>query len=205
MSDNEVFECIESERELGEGIFVQGVQGLEFSFDVVLGGEEKSLRIFHKDKSSFNLYLGDERSTNKVPLCFCVPHKWCSNFELGTPAYLERESVTWCYGEKYIKRESVERYCEKKKVIKFFKVNRKYRELVERLGIETVDENNEYLPCSNSKIEIIIDEENNGIKYLPVVENYDDNYKMNNKIITYDLTDIDRTLLDRDLIYLFDI
>ena len=39
------------ERELGEGIFVQGVQGLEFSFDVVLGGEEKSSCIFYKDKS----------------------------------------------------------------------------------------------------------------------------------------------------------
>ena len=38
MNDNEVFECIESERELKEGIFVQGVQGVEFSFDVVLGG-----------------------------------------------------------------------------------------------------------------------------------------------------------------------
>ena len=32
------------------------------------------------------------------------------------------------------------------------------------------------------------------------VENYDDNYD-NNKIITYDLTDVDRTILDRDLIY----
>ena len=75
MSVNEVFECIESERESGESIFVKGVQGLEFSFDVVLGGEEKSSRIFYKDKSSFNLYLGDNRSTNKVPWYFCVPHK----------------------------------------------------------------------------------------------------------------------------------
>ena len=75
---------------------------------------------------------------------------------------MERESVTWCYGEKYIKRESVERYGERKKVIEIFKVNRKYRELVERLGVDTVDENNEYLPCSNSKIEITINDENNG-------------------------------------------
>ena len=42
MSGNEVFECTESEREFGESIFVQGEQGLEFSFDVVLGGEEES-------------------------------------------------------------------------------------------------------------------------------------------------------------------
>ena len=94
MNDNEVFECIESERKFGESIFVQGVQGVEFSFDVVLGGEEKSSRNFYKDKSSFNLYLGDDRSTNKVSWCFCVPNKWCNNFKIGTPAYLERESVT---------------------------------------------------------------------------------------------------------------
>ena len=116
----------------------------------------------------------------------------------------ERESVIWCYGEKYIKRESIERYCEKKKEIKFFKVNRKYRELVERLGIDMVYENNEYLPYSNNEIEITINDENKGIKYLPVVENYDDNYKMNNQSITYDITEIDGTLLDRDLIRLFD-
>ena len=37
MSENEMFEFIESERKLRESIFVQGVQGVEFSFDVVLG------------------------------------------------------------------------------------------------------------------------------------------------------------------------
>ena len=112
-----------------------------------------------------NLYLGDDRSTNKVPLCFCVPHKWYNNFELVTPAYLQRESVTWCYGEKYVKRESIERYCESKKVTDIFTVNRKYRELVERLGVDTVEEDNEYLPCSNNKIETIIGDDNNGTKY----------------------------------------
>ena len=89
-SDNEVFECVASERELRESTFLKGVQGVEFSFDVV-GGEVKSSRIFNKDESSLNLYLGDERSTNRVPWCFCVPHRWCSNYELVTPAYLERE------------------------------------------------------------------------------------------------------------------
>ena len=60
--------------------------------------------------------------------------------------------------------------------------------MYKRQGIDTVDENNEYLPCSNSEIEIIINNEHDGIKYLPVVENYDDTYKMNNQIITYDLS-----------------
>ena len=88
----------------------------------------------------------------------------------------ERESVIWCYGETNIKKESIERYSERKKVIEIFTVNRKYRELVERLGIDMVYENNEYLPYSNNDIEITINDENNGIKYLPVVENYDNNY-----------------------------
>ena len=70
--------CVESERELGESIFVKGVQGLEFSFDVVSGGEVKSSRIFNKDDSSLNLYLRDERSTNRVPWCFCVPCRMLS-------------------------------------------------------------------------------------------------------------------------------
>ena len=39
MSDNEVFGCIELERDPRESIFVKGVQGLEFSFDVALGGQ----------------------------------------------------------------------------------------------------------------------------------------------------------------------
>ena len=73
------------------------------------------------------------------------PHKWYSNYELVTPACLERESVIWCYEEKCIKRESVERYGERKKVIEIFNVNRKYRELVERLGIEMVYDYDEYL------------------------------------------------------------
>ena len=51
------------------------MQGLEFSFDVVVGGEVKSSRIFNKDESSLDLYLGDKRSTNRVPWCFCVPHR----------------------------------------------------------------------------------------------------------------------------------
>ena len=41
-----------------------------------------------------------------------------------------------------------------------------------------MDENSKYLPCSNNEIEIIIGDDNNGIKYLPVVENYDDNLSL---------------------------
>ena len=160
-------------------------------------GEEKSSRIFNKEESSLDLYLGDDRSTNRIPWCFCVPHRWCSNYELVTPAYLERESVTWCYGEKYIEREN-------KRVIEIFKVNRKYRELVERLGVEMVNNYNEYLPCSKIEIVITVDGDNNDNNYLPwvvkgvVVENYDD--YMTNMIMT-DNTEVDRTIPDRDMVY----
>ena len=40
--------------------------------------------------------------------------------------------------------------------------------------VDTVEGDNEYLPCSNSEIEITINDDNKGIKYLPVVENYDE-------------------------------
>ena len=107
-----------------------------------------------------------------------------------TPAYLERESVTWCYGDKYIEREI-------KRVIEIFKINRKYREFVESLGVEMVDDYSEYKPCSKIEIAIIVDDENNGIKHLPwvvmgvAVDNYDD--YMTNMIMTYD-TEVDRTI-----------
>ena len=47
----------------------------------------------------------DDMSTNRVPWVFGALHRWCSNDELVSPAYFERESVAWCYGEKYIERE----------------------------------------------------------------------------------------------------
>ena len=114
---------------------------------------------------------------------------------IGTPAYLKRESVFWCYGEKCI-----ERYCESKRVIEIFKVNRNYRQLLERLVLDVVYENDEYLPDNNNELEIIINE-NKGIKYLPVVEYYEDNYGINNRLMIYD-TEINGTLLDRDWKYL---
>ena len=47
-----------------------------------------------------NVYLGDDRSANKVvPGFFSALHRWCENNVVESPAYIERESVTWCYGE----------------------------------------------------------------------------------------------------------
>ena len=127
------------------------------------------------------------------------PHRWCSNYELVTPAYLERESIAWCYGEKYIERER-----ERERVIKIFKVNRKYREFVERLGVEMVDDYSKYKPYSDIEIVITVDGDNNEYNYLPwvvtgvAVDNYND--YMTYMIIT-DNTEVDRTIPDRDMVY----
>ena len=51
-SDNEMFVCIELERKCRESIFVKGIEGVEFSFNFVVGGEVKSSRIFKKDELS---------------------------------------------------------------------------------------------------------------------------------------------------------
>ena len=107
-----------SERER-KSIFVELMQGVDFSLDIVVGGEVKSSRAFSKDVSSLGIYLGDDMSTNKFPCFFCAPHRWCSKYELVTPAYFE--SV------RYIEREW---YCERKSEIEVFKVNRNYEEFI---------------------------------------------------------------------------
>ena len=59
-----------------------------------------------------------------------------------SPAYIERECVTWCY-------------CERE--IEVFKVNRNYGEFVERLIGERSNNNNEYIPCIKAEIAAILD------------------------------------------------
>ena len=138
-----------SERKWRESILVGGLQGVNFSLNVVEGGEVKASRVFRKDESSSNVYLEDDRSANRFPWVFCALHRWCSNYELVSPAYIERESVAWCYSERYIERE---RYCERKREVEIFKVNRNYEEFVERLGGERSNNNNKYLPYSETEI-----------------------------------------------------
>ena len=57
--------------------------GGRFSLNVVAGGEEMASCE----------YLEDERSANRFPWIFCALHRWCSNYELVSPAYDGRESV----------------------------------------------------------------------------------------------------------------
>ena len=87
-SDNEILErveyndgmlvCDESERKWRKNIQVKGLQGVNFSRNVVVGGEEMAS---HE-------YLEDKRSANRVPWIFCALHRWCSNYELVSPAYM---------------------------------------------------------------------------------------------------------------------
>ena len=94
------------------------MQGVIFSHGVV-GGEERSSRV----------YLVDERSTNNCPLSFSdIPGRTRRYFyDLVPPAYIKRESVTWCYDEGYFERE---RYGDRK--IDLFEVGSSYTELRER-------------------------------------------------------------------------
>ena len=97
---------------------------------------------------------------------------------------------------------------ERKRIIEIFKINRKYREFVDRLGVEMVDDYSEYKPCSEIEITIIIDDENTGIKHLSwvvmgvAVDNYADD---RNDLITYmimtDNTEVDRTIPDDDMVH----
>ena len=135
--------CVdESERKWRKNIQVEGLQGINFSRDVVVGGEEKASRA----------YLEDTRSANNRPWTFCAPDRWCSNKGVASPAYIKRESVTWCYGGRDLERELCVNW-----EIKLYKVNRNYREFVERLGIERVDNYSEYVPCIEADIEAVDD------------------------------------------------
>ena len=85
----------ERERKWRKNIQVEGLQGVNFSRNVVVGIEKKASRA----------YLEHKRSPNSCPWIFCAPDRWCSNYELVSPAYIERESMIWCYGERYLERE----------------------------------------------------------------------------------------------------
>ena len=54
-SENEMLVCVESERKWRESIFVEWMQGVNFSFDIVVGGEVTASRVFRKDEGSFNV------------------------------------------------------------------------------------------------------------------------------------------------------
>ena len=74
--NNGVLVCVnESERKWRKSIQVEGLQGVNVSHDVVVGGEEKASRA----------YLEDTWSTNSRLWIFCAPHRWCSNKVVVSP------------------------------------------------------------------------------------------------------------------------
>ena len=147
--------CIdESERKWRESIQVEGLQGVNFSRDVVVGGEEKASQ----------MYLEDIWSANSCPLIFGASDRWCSNKVVVPPAYSERESVTWGYDEGYFERE---RYGDRK--IELFVVGRSYTELKERVKRERDDDYTEFLPYDI--IGTAVDDDNDDfITYLVVTD-----------------------------------
>ena len=102
--DNEVIKSVdELERKYRENLQVEGLQGVNFSRNVIVGGEEKASCA----------YLEDKRSENSCPWIFCAPDRWCDDKVVESSAYIgrERESVTWCYCERYFEREI---YCDER-------------------------------------------------------------------------------------------
>ena len=87
--------------------------------------------------------------------------------ELVPSVWDGRESVIWCYGERYLERE----LCVDRE-IKLFKVNRNYEEFVERLDVERVGNYIEHLPCSETEVVAEVDDKvDELLTYLTLTEN----------------------------------
>ena len=137
-----------------ESLQVEGLQRVNFP---QVYCEPRCLQmLLLKGKSP--LVLEDMRSSN-CSLNFCddlVPSAWDG-----------RESVRWRYGERYFEREW---YLDGE--IELFKVGRNYKELVERLDVERVDNYLPYLPCVETDI-AAVNEDNvdDSVTYLTLTEN----------------------------------
>ena len=91
-----------------ESIEVEGLQGVNFSLNGVVGGEVKASRVFRKDESAFSIYLEDDMSANKFPWVFSALHRWCSSCELMSSAYFESEryiAVSYTHLDVYKRQE----------------------------------------------------------------------------------------------------
>ena len=89
-----------------------------------------------------------------------IPGKARRCFNVAVPfAWISRESVRWRYGEKYFEREL---YVDRK--IELFEIGTRYKELVERLDIERVDNYLAYLPCLETDV-AAVDDDNGCLLY----------------------------------------
>ena len=139
----------ELERKYRENLQIKGLQGVNFSCNVVVGGEEKASRVYWVDKwSTDNCFLN----------CCIVPVEIRRGFNVVVPS------------------EWSERYLEKELCVdgemQVFKLDRGYKELIERVGWKKTNYM-KYLPYNEA--DIAVGEEDNGnndfITYL-VVTNY---------------------------------
>ena len=91
--------------------------------------------------------------------------------------------------DRYIERE---RYCkererERKREIEIFKVSRNYEEFVERLGGERSNNNNKYLPYSETEVVGDDDENNDFVTYLIVTNHTEGDRTIPNVDKFYDI------------------
>ena len=103
----------------------------------------------------------DESSTNNCPWSFCgAPGRTRRCFNIAVPsACSDRERVKWGERELYGDGE-----------IKLFEISRNYKELVERLDIERVDNYIEILPCVETDAAAVDDNVDDNITYLTLTE-----------------------------------
>ena len=141
--NNEIKFC-KLEREYEENYFVDIGQRVDFP------------QVYCKPRCLQMFLKGNVFSSRPLILC-SYPGKVRRRFyDLIPSAWNDRKSMKWCYDERYFDRK-----------VEMFKVTRGYKELVERLDIERVD-NIEYLPCE--VIGAANDDRVDDIDYLPCDE-----------------------------------
>ena len=152
--NNGMLVCVnESERKCRKTIEIEGLQRVNFP---QVYCEPRCLPMLLLDGKS-PLLLEDMRSLScSLNVYELVPSVWDG-----------RESVTWCYGERYLERE----LCVDRE-IKLFKVNRNYEEFVERLDVERAGNYIEYSPCIETEVVAEVDDNaDESLTYLTLTEN----------------------------------
>ena len=162
------------EREYEESCFVDIGQRVDFP---QVYCKTIWLQMFLKGKSP----LEENNVFSSSPLIFSRRF-----YDLIPSVWSDRKSMKWCYDKRYFDRK-----------IETFKVSRRYKELIERLDIERVN-NIEYLPC-----EIVSGaNDDNDIDYLPCDETGTGADNNNDEIIidpiVTNYTKNDLTILDGD-------
>ncbi len=116
--------------------------------------ETEFSQVVYGDKRSSLGHLGDDGSANGQIsfLCLSGRARWCLKYFVVLPS-VRSENVKWCSDESDYERE---------KELQWFKLNRGYGELMEKMNIKRIMINNVDIPCAVLDNDYIYD------KYVPV-------------------------------------